>query len=353
MTTTITSATTSARQLLAAPPDLFADDSPPADEFDHFGALAGLLPLPTHRPKRNPLDPARLINAPGWYRTGALAAGLGLLGLHRLGWPAAAGMGVLGGAGMLYASRFEPSHPTLERVTLRFPQLPAALDGLRIGQITDTHLGLRYTEQNLAWAVEQMRREQPDLIAVTGDLAGHKAAIPAITPLLRPLAAPLGVYAVPGNHDYWEGLADVRSALALAGIPLLINQNLRMRWRGADFWLAGVDDAFDGRPDFAAASAGIPGGGFSLLLAHAPDLAVDATRHGFALQLSGHSHGGHLRLPGLGAYTHPRFGVRYVIGHHRVGALQVYVSRGLGGAPLRLLCKPEATIFTLRREVAE
>ncbi len=343
MTSTLSS------QRVSPAPELISADDFPAGEFDPSGMLAGLIPLPTHRPKRNPLDPARLINTPGWYGAGALAAGLGLLGLRALGWPGAAALGALGGAGLAYASRYEPSHPLLERRELRFPQLPAALDGLRIGQIADTHLGLRYTERNLAWAVEQMRREQPDLIALTGDLAGHKAAIPSITPLLRPLRAPLGVYAVPGNHDYWEGLADVRAALALAGIPLLINQGLRMSWRGAEFWLAGVDDAFDGRPDFAAARAGMPEGAFGVLLAHAPDLADDAADHGFAFQLSGHSHGGHLRLPGLGAYTHPRFGVRYVIGHHHVGALQLYVSRGLGGAPLRLLCQPEATIFTLRR----
>lgn len=318
---------------------------------DH-SALAGLLPLPTRRPKRNPLDPAHLVYAPAWFRLAALAAGVGALGLRRLGWPAAAGMGAIGAAGMVYATRFEPARPTLEHVTLWFPELPAGLDRLRIGQITDPHLGLRYTEQNLAWAVEQLRREQPELIAVTGDLAGLKAGVPQIVPLLSPLRAPLGVYAVPGNHDYWEGLSDVQAALGLAGIPLLMNRNLRLRWNGADFWLAGIDDIFDGDPNFAAACAGIPSQAFKLLLAHSPDIAVDAAGHGFALQLSGHSHGGHLRLPQLGAFTHPRYGARYVMGHYRVGSMQLYVSRGLGGAPLRLLCRPEVTIITLRRGLA-
>jgi predicted MPP superfamily phosphohydrolase len=318
--------------------------------FTTLDELSGALGrLTTERPERHPLDPARLVNNPAWLGVGAAAAGVGALALKLAGRRAAAGMGALGLAGAIYSKVWEPSHPTLEHVTLRFPTLPPALDGLRIGQITDTHLGLRYTAENLRWAVGEMQRAQPDLIAVTGDLAGLKAGVPLITPLLRDLRAPLGVYAVPGNHDYWEGLGDVQGALALAGIPLLMNQNLRMSWRGADFWLAGVDDVFDGRPDFVAASAGIPAGAFSILLAHAPDLADNALGYGFALQLSGHSHGGHLRLPQLGAYTHPRYGARYVMGHYRAGDMQIYVSRGLGGTPLRWLCRPEATIFTLRR----
>lgn len=323
-----------------------------ADEFqlgNADGMLDGLPHAPTRRPKRNALDPARLIHTPGWFGAGALAAGLGALALRQLGWPAAAGLGALGAAGFAYTTRYEPAHPRLERVTLSFSNLPAALDGLRVGQISDTHLGLRYTEQNCAWGVEQLMREQPELIAVTGDLAGCKAGIPPIVPLLSRLHAPLGVYAVPGNHDYWEGMADVQGALALAGIPLLVNRNLQLRWNGADLWLAGVDDMLDGRPDYAAARAGIPAGAFSLLLSHAPDTAADAADYGFALQLSGHSHGGHLRLPGLGAFTHPRYGARYVIGHHQIGGLQLYVSRGLGGAAFRMLCPPEVTIFTLRR----
>ncbi|MFN8479133.1 MAG: metallophosphoesterase [Kouleothrix sp.] len=316
---------------------------------DHTAHDEWFSTLPTEPPRTNPLDPIRTINAPAWMQAGAVAAGLGALGLKLFGGPAAVSLGALGAASLLYAQRWEPAHPTLEHVTLHLAGLPAALDGLRIGHITDTHLGLRYTECNLAWAVAEMQHAQPELIALTGDFAGLKAGVPLITPLLQNLRAPLGIYAVAGNHDYWEGLADVRGALALAGIPLLVNRSLRLRWNSTDFWLTGIDDVFDGRPDFAAACADIPEGAFKLLLAHSPDLADNAQSHGFALQLSGHSHGGHLRLPRIGPITHPRYGVRYVMGHYFVGAMQLYVSRGLGGTPLRFLCRPEATIFTLRR----
>lgn len=304
---------------------------------------------PVRRPKRNPFDPTRLTYTHSWFQVGATATLLGLLGLRRFGWPLAAGLGGLSAASLAYMRRFEPTHPTLERVTLHLPTLPPALDGLRIGHITDTHLGMPFAADNLCWAVEQMRREQPDLIGLTGDLAGLRDGIPEIAPLMSRLRAPLGVYAVPGNHDYWEGLADVHAALMLADIPLLMNEHRHLRWNGADFWLAGVDEIWDGSPDFAAALDGVPQGAFTVLLAHSPDIADNAADYGFAVQLSGHTHGGHVRLPLLGPLARPRYGLRYVMGRYQIGAMTLYVSRGLGGVPLRLLCRPEATILTLRR----
>jgi len=303
---------------------------------------------PVRRPERNPFDPKRITYTHAWFQAGVAAALVGALGLRRFGWPLVAGLGGLGAASLAYMQRFEPTHPTLERVTLRLPTLPPALDGLRIGQITDTHLGQPFAAANLRWAVEQMRREQPDLIGLTGDLAGLREGIPEIPPLLSGLRAPLGVYAVPGNHDYWEGLADVHAALMLADIPLLMNEHRHLRWNGADLWLAGIDEIWDGSPNIAAALAGVPRDAFTVLLAHSPDMADNAADYGFAVQLSGHTHGGHLRLPLIGPFARPRYGLRYVMGLYQVGSMTLYVSRGLGGIPIRLLCRPEATIFTLR-----
>jgi uncharacterized protein len=308
----------------------------------------GTRTTPVRRPERNPFDPMRITYTRTWFQAGIAAAVVGALGLRRFGWPLAVGLGGLGAASLAYMRRFEPTHPTLERVTLRLPTLPPALDGLRIGQITDTHLGMPFAADNLRWAIEQMHREQPDLIGLTGDLAGLHDGIPEIPPLLGRLRAPLGVYAVPGNHDYWEGMADVHAALMLADIPLLMNEHRHLRWNGADFWLAGIDEIWDGSPNIAAALDGVPRDAFKLLLAHSPDIADNAADYGFAVQLSGHTHGGHLRLPLIGPFARPRYGVRYVMGLYQVGAMTLYVSRGLGGVPLRLLCRPEATIFTLR-----
>jgi uncharacterized protein len=311
--------------------------------------LAATVDLPITHPKRNPLDSTRLTYTPTWFGLGVGAAALSLLATRRYGAPAIAGIGALGAASLAYTTLFEPAKPTLERITLSFPALPAALDGLRIGHITDIHIGQRYTARNLAWAVEKMRCERPDLIALTGDLAGLHHGIPELPILLSQLSAPLGIYAVPGNHDYCEGLADLHAALTISGVALLINEHQQLRWNGADLWLVGIDDIWDGRPDFAAALDGVPQDAFTLLLAHSPDIADEAAQHGFALQLSGHTHGGHVRLPLLGPFARPRFGMRYIMGQYRVGEMALYVSRGLGGVSLRLFCRPEATIFTLRR----
>jgi predicted MPP superfamily phosphohydrolase len=311
--------------------------------------LAGLAATPISSRVDNPFDSSRLRLARSWFGLGMGAAALGWLGLRRYGRPVAAGAGALGLASMAYMVLVEPGRPMLERVTLRLPALPAELDGLRVGQISDCHLGMPHSARNLAWAVEQMRRERPELIALTGDFVSRRHAIPTIAPLLRGLDAPLGVYAIPGNHDYWEGLADIHAALALDGIPLLINEHRRLRWNGADLWLAALDDLWDGRPDLDVALDGVPRGACTLLLSHAPDSADEAARRGVAAQLSGHTHGGHMRLPLLGPFALPRFGWRYAMGGYRVGAMELYVSRGLSGGPFRLLCPPEATIFTLRR----
>jgi predicted MPP superfamily phosphohydrolase len=319
-----------------------------APEYLDTTPLAGLITLPAHQPHRNPLDPARLTYTKSWFGAAAAAGALGLAGLGVLGWPVAAAAGVLGAAGLAYMKRVEPMHPILEHVTLRLRRLPPALEGLRIGHITDIHLGLPQTTENMEWAIAAMERERPDAIAITGDIVGLREGIAEIPRLLGRLHAPLGVYAVPGNHDYWEGLRDVEAGLSLAGVQLMLNRNQRLGWNGADFWVAGVDDIWDGRPNFTAARYGVPDDGFVVLLAHSPDIADNAAEHSFDVQISGHSHGGHLRLPLLGPFAKPRFGVRYVMGHYTVGEMPLYVSRGLGGVPMRFLCPPEATIFTLR-----
>jgi uncharacterized protein len=320
-----------------------------APDFVDSTPLAGLVTLPAHQPHRNPLDPARLNYAGSWFRFGAASAAVGAAGIRLFGWPVAVALGGLGAASLAFMKRFEPMHPVLERVTLPLRRLPAALDGLRIGHITDTHLGLPQATENLEWAISELERERPDVIAITGDVVGLRSGIAELPRLLGRLHAPLGVYAVPGNHDYWEGLSDVAAGLSLAGVVLLMNQNQRLGWNGADFWIAGVDDIWDGRPDFVAARRGVPDDGFTVLLAHSPDIADNAAAHRFDIQISGHSHGGHMRLPLLGPFAAPRFGERYVMGHYSVDDMPVYVSRGLGGVPMRFLCPPEATIFTLRR----
>lgn len=293
--------------------------------------------------------PGRVRYSARWLGLSAASAALAALAVARGGRPAAAAIGAAGLAGGIYATQVEPLRPRLERVSLRFPNLPPELDGLRIGQLSDLHLGHRFSDVNTRWAVAQMVAEAPDLLALTGDLVSYTRNIADLPGLLAPLRAPLGIYAVPGNHDHWEGLPELVAALRPLGVEYLINTGRRLRWRGAEFTLAGVDDAWDGEMDMAAALALAPADGFNVLLCHMPDMADEAAQRGVDLQLSGHTHGGHMRLPWLGSFVLPRYGWRYPIGHHQIGRTQLYIARGVGGIPLRLGCPPEATIITLRR----
>jgi hypothetical protein len=247
-----------------------------------------------------------------------------------------------------YSTMIEPRRPVLERVTLRFPSLPPELDGLRIGHLSDFHLGFPNGLKNTRWAVKQMLLEQPDVLVLTGDFVSFRRSIPDLPGALRTLRAPLGMYAVPGNHDHWEGLDDIRASLEPLGVRFLMNEHVCLRWRGGDLWLAGIDDMWYGKPDLNAALAGIPPHAFTILLSHAPDFADIARTRPISLQLSGHTHGGHLQLPWLGWFCVPFHGFRYVSGLEQVGTMQVYITRGLGGTPLRLNCRPDATVLTLR-----
>ena len=297
-------------------------------------------------------SPGRVRYSRRWLGAAAAGGALAALGVAAAGLPAAAGLGGGGAAGGAYALLHEPLSPRLERVTLRFAALPRGLDGLRIGHLSDMHLGMRFAADNTRWAVAQMAREQPDLLALTGDFVSYEHAIAALPEALAGLPRPrLGAYAVPGNHDHWEGVPEIGRALAKLGVQLLINQHQALAVGGATLVVAGVDDLWDGSPDLGATLAGAPEGAFTALLAHCPDVADEAAARGVALQLSGHTHGGHMRLPWLGSFCLPRHGWRYPVGHAHVGAAQLYVSRGIGGLPLRVGCAPEATIITLRRGV--
>ncbi|MFN8540592.1 MAG: hypothetical protein U0232_24320 [Thermomicrobiales bacterium] len=171
----------------------------------------------------------------------------------------------------------------------------------------------------------------------TGPTASPHAA------LLGRLRAPLGVYAILGNHDYRPGGEALAAQLAAAGPVLLRNEAVRLGAPAGDpLWVIGLDDALRGRPDFVAASARVPAGEFALLLAHEPDIADQLNSDRVGLQLSGHTHGGQVVLPGFGPPLLPALGRRYLRGLRHDSGHPVYTSRGLGAVPpyLRLNCPP-------------
>jgi predicted MPP superfamily phosphohydrolase len=269
-----------------------------------------------------------------------------------LGVPLATAAAAAGGAG--YAYGIEPDWLAIEQVTVRVPDLPPALDGLRIAHLSDLHWGPYTGQREVRAAVQAANALAPDLSVLSGDYVLYSAgyAEPCAAELAA-LRAPLGVFAIPGNHDYWTDIDVVTAELRRTRLPVLRNESHRLEIDGSPLWLAGVDDVWEQHDDLAAALRGIPRDEPVLLLAHEPDFADEAARapKRIFLQLSGHSHGGQVNLPVLGRPILPWLGQKYPAGLQVVpgSSLQVYTSRGIGviAPPLRFNCRPEVALLTI------
>ncbi len=251
-----------------------------------------------------------------------------------------------------YAEHVAPRHLRLERVTVPLPNLPPELAGLRIGLLTDIHHDLGRPLALLRKGVDLLNAAGPDLVVLGGDYVVSRAAgFDACAAILGQLRAPLGVYAILGNHDYWAGGDLIAAKVEAAGATVLRNESRRVAKGDAEFWLIGLDDAARRRVDLDAAFAGVPEGSFRILLAHEPDMADHLDGRRVDLQLSGHTHGGQVVVPLIGPLVLPVLGHRYVGGLYRLPAHTVYTSRGLGGVPpyARFNCPPEVAVLTLSR----
>ncbi|MFN5060025.1 MAG: metallophosphoesterase [Chloroflexota bacterium] len=247
-----------------------------------------------------------------------------------------------------YAHHHEPSRPSLRQIRITDHRIPPGFDGFRIGQISDIHLGQPYSHNNLRWAIAQMQQHQPDMIVLTGDMVNNRESIGTLPHYLRQLRAPYGVYAIPGNHDYVEEIDDVMQALTFAGVPLMRNQGFVVHLHGDALYVAGVDDIWHGQMRLDTAMASNTSKLPTLLLAHSPDTVFEALDYPhIVLQLSGHVHGGHIRLPVLGPLARPRYGRHFTHGTYTVEHIRLHVSLGLSGRQLRLGNAPEVGIITL------
>ncbi|MGN6565086.1 MAG: metallophosphoesterase [Thermomicrobiales bacterium] len=250
-----------------------------------------------------------------------------------------------------YAEHVAPRHLRLEDVTVPLVGLPPGLAGVRIGFLTDIHHDPGRPVALLRRAVRLLNDTRPDVILLGGDYVNSTATdIDRPLALLGQLRAPLGVFGVLGNHDYGAGGDSSAARLAGAGITVLRNQSVRLvAPGGAPFWVAGLDSTARRHDDLGEALACVPAGGSRILLAHEPEVADEALARGLRvdLQLSGHSHGGQVVLPGLGAPLLPFLGRRYVSGLHLEPT--IYTGRGVGGVPpyIRFNCPPEAAVLTL------
>lgn len=286
-----------------------------------------------------------------WLLAGAVAATGAVAGAFRLPrkWlPAVAAAGVALGAVAVGAAVAGAGRLRFERLELPISGLPPAFDGFRIIQLSDLHLGWPFAMRNVRRAVQWAAEREPDLVAVTGDFVRHYTDPHALHTALADLKAPHGVFAVFGNHDYWDDLQTLEQELAGLGIVVLRNERRPIVVGGEQISLVGIDCIWEARHDVELAMREVPPGEAAIVLAHEPDVADDVAAFGAKLQFSGHNHGGHVALPWLGPLFLPRHGLRYVRGLLRAGGMWLYVSRGLGGYPLRLGSLPEVTEITLK-----
>ena len=264
---------------------------------------------------------------------------------------ALAGVGI-GGLGALDALVVEPRWIAVERVTVPVPGLAPSLDGLRVVLISDTHCGPWTRPAYVRKAVRLANAQQPDVTLLLGDYCHrHRSYIaPGIRPFRR-LQAKHGVFAVLGNHDHWEDAPATRRALADAGIPELDSRSVIIEAGGSRLAIGGVDDLWTARQDLEAAFDGVPRDVPRILMSHNPDCAEELPEGiRVDLMVSGHTHGGQVWLPLVGAPLVPsRFGQKYRAGLIEGPRCRVYVTRGLGtiSPPVRFLCRPELSVLTL------
>ena len=252
--------------------------------------------------------------------------------------------------GSIYVHKIEPNWLEVTQIEIKLPKLDRVFDGYRIVQITDLHAGDGIDRAQLERVVAAVNAQNPDLVVITGD---HVSRLPRQHVKLLDTLAKLHprdrTLSVMGNHDVYNDPTPIRTAIAQAGITLLENTIYTVKRDRATLHIAGVGDVFAKQAKLDRVLAQLPPTGAAIMLAHEPDFADDTAATGrFGLQLSGHSHGGQIRIPFYGGYL-PEYARKYPLGRYQVGDMIQYTSRGIGMIKIygRFNCRPEISVFTL------
>jgi hypothetical protein len=259
----------------------------------------------------------------------------------------------------LYAAEISRHEVSIERRTFRLDRLPEQFRGLRIVQISDFHYA-EYTEPFfLREIVREVNRLKGDIVVLNGDYVTiglfsqehTKAFAYRCAEVLSQIECPLR-YAVLGNHDSGFVQPSVIDALKIHGLTLLNNQSTPLERDGQRLWIAGTGNASHKQMDLdkALPPASRTDGEPVILLVHEPDVLPQVARRNVDLMLSGHTHGGQVRIPFVPPTHLPPLGKHYLEGLFRLGSTQLYVNRGIGtvGLPIRFNCPPEITEITLQ-----
>jgi uncharacterized protein len=248
-----------------------------------------------------------------------------------------------------YGVAYERHHLGVTEAALPVSGLPAALDGLRIGFLTDVHHSALVSADDVTRAVDLLNAQRADLIVLGGDYVtmGDRAYVEPVAELLKPLSAPAGVFAILGNHDDDRHMP---AALARTGFTVLKDQRTRIELRGEALEIAGVRFWTRRVADISRVLTGAQD--TVLFLSHDPRRLTEAASLNVPAMLSGHTHGGQIVMPGVGAVAARKFPV--AAGSGSRGNTSIFVSRGIGTVyvPVRINCPPEVAVITLRPKTA-
>jgi len=257
---------------------------------------------------------------------------------------------------VFWAFFIEPNRLVVREETIAIDNWPRALDGFKIAVISDIHAGGSFIDdKKLHLIVDRTNQLNPDLILIAGDFItgngrmSHRIEPEVFAPVLKNLHAPLGVYAVLGNHDWWYNAPKVRRALEANGIRVLENDYTEIHARDSSFFLAGLADLWEGQQRIQETIAKIPPGPPVIALTHNPDIFPQLPQR-VTLLLAGHTHGGQVRFPLIGTVVQSsRYGDRYVSGHVVENGHHLFVTTGIGTSivPVRFGVPPEIVLLTL------
>jgi predicted MPP superfamily phosphohydrolase len=260
----------------------------------------------------------------------------------------------LGGAGVY--PLLEARWCRLRRATVALPNLPKAFEGKTVAFLSDIHHGPFVSRGYIRSIVAMTNALRADFVLLGGDYCyqGPRFIAPALEELGK-LKAPMGRFAVLGNHDHWDGLLESIDGLEASGIPLLRNRGVWVEQGSSRLRIGGVGDLWTDKVDVARAIGDATDRDAVLLLSHNPDVAETLDDPRVGLMISGHTHGGQVIVPFYGApIVTSAYGQKYLSGLTRGPSCNVFISRGVGtvGLPVRLACRPEVVLLTLTRREA-
>ena len=265
----------------------------------------------------------------------------------------------LGIFSLVYVFQIEPMWFEVVPVSVTIPNLSPAFKGFKIVQISDIHADTSMNQKKLTKIVELVTRQQPDIIAMTGDFVTatpNTETVKLLENIFKQFSPTEKTLAVLGNHDHWSNPDLIREILDRSNVIDISNFLYTIEREDARLAIAGVDDYWTNQSDLNSVLQqlqpldNVP----AILLAHEPDFAdISAATHRFALQISGHSHGGQVKLPFRKPPVLPPYAQKYPVGRYQVEDLIQYTNRGVGMVlpAVRLNCRPEITVFTLNSQV--